>query len=184
MKISFFIFPFLVLQLFCVPLIASNLSYQNKSDSVSIHQKQQRITTRINVFGVGLGIETKLLNRMTFYVEGGSGFRGEANSNGAYMEFYPYVLIQPRFYINLYSREEMEYNVKYFSATYISPVFMYLPWDKDEESYVIGANVGLQFMWKNNIFYGGELGGGLQTFTIKNTQDLYPIIKLKAGIVF
>lgn len=179
--ILFFVLSFLANHELVYCLKNNNLEL-NK-DTVPKHAKQELINVRINLGGIGIGIETKVLKRATIYLESGSGFYGRFGAGNTKTELTPYFQIQPRFFTNLYQREKRDKVVRNFSAAYISPNLLFLLGGSNK-SLVIGGNAGIQLMWTKRIYYGGDFGAGLRFYEKGSLTDLYPILHLKAGFVF
>lgn len=147
--------------------------------------KQKLLNLKLKVLVPGIGIETKISNTASIYIEGGSG--SSLGNFGFYL--YPFIKFQPRLYTNIKKRADVGKNVDKFSGDYISPYFLYIPKLKnisanEENLNVYGLCYGLQRK-KGTVFYWGiDLGAGIMRYTSSDRLEPYFISDFNFGFVF
>jgi hypothetical protein len=128
----------------------------------------RRPVIRINLIGIGGGVESPMFPNFTLYVEGGINF-GSAPRNttgfGPQSEkivIIPYVSLQGRYYYNLFRRKKKGLSVRNYAANFIGISAPYISaTDYSRILLGIGPVWGIQRNAGRNGFYGLHIGPGM-----------------------
>lgn len=183
-------------------LVTPRLSTSAKFDSTSVDEKeptppkqitinempkQRAITPRINLFGIGLGLESKITKTSSLYLEGGSGFYlfGTTDGDGGFY-LLPYFKAHYRIYVNLKQRHKARKKIKGWNGDYVSPVFIYTADNKrleteNLESVFYGLNYGIQRQKGTSFYWGIEVGAGVRTQLYNNLTTMGYLFKINLG---
>lgn len=149
--------------------------------------EQKRFTPKFNLLGIGVGIETKIGNSASIYIEGGSGFSLNFSSNeGGSLYLLPFGEFHFRVYTNLKKRQKVGKKTYGFTGDYVSPFFIYSKVVGDSrsekfKSMFYGINYGFQKQKAKNIYWGIDIGGGLRTNVENGGTNLDYLLKLNFG---
>lgn len=143
---------------------------------------QNLFNFRINFAGVGLGLETKISNSISLYIESGSGIQAYFSTEGNDFILNPYVKFQPRFFTDLKSRALRGQNVQHFSGTYIGLTTVIVAFD--DATLLLGPSFGFQHQRRNHFYWGLEAGVAYSKNLTNETSTLIPLIGGSLGINF
>lgn len=173
-------------------IIGKNDSIQSASKPVIKKNKfefakQKHFTPKLNLFGLGIGLETKIGNSCSIYLEGGSGFEIKfSSSEGGSSSLLAYGKFQFRIYTNLKKRQIAGKKTMGFTGDFLSPFFTYTNVISDSRierinSIFYGINYGFQRQKAKHIFWGIDIGGGLRTNINNGAINVDYLLNLNFG---
>ena len=147
-----------------------------RKDSINKEILEQNLfNIKINILGTGAGIETKISNSTSLYIE--SGIDIELIN---YIYINPYIIVQPRIYTNIKKRFNEGKKITKFNGNYISPYFqlIYPITDLSQNPtnwYLFGLTYGLQRSKADRYYWGLDIGFGFLSYQDHTNFDQYTL---------
>jgi hypothetical protein len=134
-------------------------------------QTQKRFNVKINLLSTGIGLETKITDNISLYIESGIDIDLWKD-----IFIYPFFSVQPRFYTNLNKRALLGKTTEKFSGNYLSPYFVYMYpignlSSNETDWFLYGFTYGFQRKKAKYFYWGVDVGVGLQSYQDHTNYD-------------